>query len=113
MTEQEIKDILTSIALLWQELTPNEVKSLFRILAAHGHYPTCSACGKPISDFKTFSWDHVIARSIGGADDIKNMTPMHQNCNFAKGSIVDPTYFGHVDPELLHEMKPLCKGNPP
>ncbi len=104
--------ILASIVVLKNRLTPGDIKNLYRILAAHGCPPICSSCGRKITDFKLFSWDHIFARSIGGPDSIKNLTPMHTTCNVAKGSFVDPVYFSHVDPELLKEMKPLYQDKP-
>ena len=112
MTEEEVKAILVGIGACWSELTPGEVKSLLRILAAHGTPPTCSACGKPIYDFKEFSWDHILARSQGGPNDIRNMTPMHVCCNVAKGSKIDEAYFEHIEPELRKQIEPTCKGKP-
>ena len=112
MTEEEVKAILVGISACWSELSRGEVKSLLRILAAHGTPPICSACGKPIYDFKDFSWDHCVARSLGGPDTILNMTPMHIECNLEKGSKVDADQFKHIDPELLKEIKPNCKGKP-
>ncbi|MBO4480297.1 MAG: HNH endonuclease [Alphaproteobacteria bacterium] len=112
MTEAEIKTILIGISHFWNTLTPNEVKSLLRILASHGEFPTCSACGKPITDFKEFSWDHIVAKSQGGPNEIGNMTPMHVKCNGAKGSKMDEAVLCHVDPELLKTMEPICKSSP-
>ena len=107
MTEQEVNTVFTSMTTIWDKITPQELRFLYRILIAHGNPPICSACKKPITTVEDFSLDHVVAQSIGGADSIKNLTPMHTSCNVAKGSIVNPTYFVHVDPGLLKEMRPL------
>ncbi len=112
MTEEEVKAILTGISACWAELTPGEVKSLLRILAAHGTPPVCSACNKPIYDFKEFSWGHCFARSLGGPNTILNMTPMHVACNVEKGSKIDEKQFAHIDPDLLKEIEPMSKGKP-
>lgn len=34
--------------------------------------------------------DHVIPRSLGGANNVENRLPAHRFCNRAKGSLVEP-----------------------
>jgi len=87
------------------QLTPGDIKNLYRILAAHGQPPKCSLCGREITDMRNFSWDHVFAKSIGGPDDIKNMTPMCVNCNVKKGSQIKEDCFCHVESGMLEQMK--------
>ena len=102
---QEVAGILTSIMVLKDQLTPGDIKNLYRILAAHGQPPKCSSCGRELTDFRCFSWDHVFAKSIGGPDDIKNMTPMCTTCNVEKGSQIKEECFCHVESVMLQQLK--------
>ena len=102
---QDATRIFSSIVALKDQLTPSDIKNLYRILAAHGQPPVCSSCGRPITDFRQFSWDHVFARSIGGPNDIKNMTPMCVSCNVKKGSHIKEECFCHVETDMLKQMK--------
>lgn len=104
MTEQQIQAILSGILECWATLSPAEVKSLLKILIVRGVLPKCACCGEPIFKMEDFSWDHIIAKSKGGPNQIGNMVPMHVWCNVEKGSDVDEKYFCHVDPELLERM---------
>lgn len=104
MTEQQIQAILSGILECWATLSPAEVKSLLKILIVRGVLPKCACCGEPIFKMEDFSWDHIIAKSKGGPNQIGNMVPMHVWCNVEKGSEVDEKYFCHVDPELLERM---------
>lgn len=97
--------IFSTIVLLKNKLTPGDIKNLYRVLAAHGQPPICSSCDRPITNFRLFSWDHVFARSIGGPDDIKNMTPMCTTCNVKKGSHIREECLCHVESNMLAQMK--------
>lgn len=97
--------ILASIVVLKNQLTPNDIKNLYRILAAHGQPPKCSSCGRELTNFRLFSWDHIFARSIGGPNDIKNMTPMCTACNVKKGSRIKEECLCHVESEMLQRLK--------
>lgn len=54
--------------------------------------PFCWLCGKPIDltikhpDPWSFSRDHVIPRSKGGTDAIRNQRPAHRICNQKRGN---------------------------
>ena len=104
MTENEMQAILVGILSCWQSLEPAEVKSLMRILIAHGILPRCAACGEPIMTIQDFSLDHLIARSKGGPDLVGNVAPMHVGCNVEKGDEIDDKYFCYIEPELLQKM---------
>ena len=105
--------ILENTAAIKDLLTPKDIKIMYRILAAHGQPPKCSSCDRPITDFRLFSWDHVFAKSIGGPDDIKNMTPMCVSCNVKKGSHIEETCLCHVESEMLRELEPKYNIRPP
>jgi len=51
------------------------LKDRHAFLAAHGG--RCYYCGKPITDDQ---WDdeHVLARELGGSDDMDNRKPIHR-----------------------------------
>ena len=49
------------------------------VLACYGD--RCHLCGDTGAD----SPDHVIPRSKGGTDDLDNLRPAHQSCNYARG----------------------------
>lgn len=52
----------------------------------------CHLCGYPVSlDVARIhplglQWDHVVPRSLGGADDPSNLLPSHAWCNVSKGA---------------------------
>ena len=52
------------------------------VVATYGR--TCHLCHQPI--LGTVSIDHVIPRSKGGTDDIRNLRPAHQRCNGKRGN---------------------------
>lgn len=49
-------------------------------LAFHGD--VCWICGQPGAD----SADHVLPRSLGGADVLSNLMPAHLSCNQSRGN---------------------------
>lgn len=55
-----------------------------RTLVIHTYGRTCWLCNLPIMG--TVSVDHVIPRSKGGTDDIRNLRPAHPLCNYKRGN---------------------------
>jgi hypothetical protein len=104
MTQEHIAAILNTIFSFWQDLKPNEVKSLLRILAARNIVPKCAECGHPLFDPDEITWDHAFPHSKGGPDLIGNLIPMHANCNIKKDDIIDEKYFCYIEPELLQQI---------
>lgn len=54
-----------------------------------GIYPTCVLCGKPITDVKELTTEHLTPLSRGGTSHDNNLEPAHFSCNQRKG---DMTY---------------------
>ena len=104
MTKEHIAAILNAIFSFWQDLSPNEVKSLLRILATRNIVPKCMECGQPIYDINNITWDHACPHSKGGPDLIGNLIPMHGDCNIKKDDIIDEKYFCYIEPELLQQI---------
>ncbi len=92
MTPDDIRNVLSALLLVTDEITPREIKSILRILAAHKIYVMCPECNKPISDMEEFSWDHIWPKARGGNDNISNLLPMHKHCNEDKGKRIIINY---------------------
>lgn len=52
-----------------------------QVIATYG--TTCHLCREPITGL--VSVDHVITRSNGGSDDLSNLRPAHESCNYSRG----------------------------
>lgn len=50
--------------------------------------PQCFGCKKPILNFSDCSIEHVIPKSHGGSDRIRNLAISHKECNSLRGSIL-------------------------
>ena len=50
-----------------------------------GIYPICVLCGKPITDIKQLSTEHLLPKSKGGTSADNNVEPAHKRCNNRKG----------------------------
>lgn len=78
-------------------LTRKQMKNIYAIIGDYGYRPVCPLCHNPIrintkalkSDNKegaySFTWDHVIPKSLGGVNDLSNLQPTHKICNNHKG----------------------------
>lgn len=51
-----------------------------------GIYPTCVLCGKPITDVKELTTEHLTPLSRGGTSKDWNIYPCHFSCNQEKGN---------------------------
>lgn len=49
----------------------------------------CAICGKPITDMKDCTVDHIRPRSKGGATTFENCQLAHFSCNLKKGNGFD------------------------
>ena len=52
-----------------------------------GIYPTCVLCGKPITDVKDLTTEHLLPLSRGGTSHDSNLFPSHWLCNQRKGNM--------------------------
>lgn len=86
MTLEEVQFLALALYHIPDQLNKSDVKSMFRILIAHGIYPTCAGCGDAIVNIDDFSWDHDKPKSRGGSNGLENMQPMHRVCNNYKGN---------------------------
>jgi 5-methylcytosine-specific restriction endonuclease McrA len=50
----------------------------------------CALCGKAIENLSHASIDHIVPRSKGGPDSLKNLQLAHSWCNSQKGNRVEP-----------------------
>ena len=61
----------------------------------------CAHCGRPASS-RTRTVDHFIPRSKGGGYDIRNLMPLCQDCNKARGTKwINPYSFYKYAPDSL------------
>jgi 5-methylcytosine-specific restriction endonuclease McrA len=54
------------------------------VIVAYGS--TCWLCGKAIVEGQRWDIDHVMPRSQGGTDDMRNLRPAHARCNRSRGA---------------------------
>jgi len=52
-----------------------------RIVASNGRWK-CSSCGELLDE--TYEIDHVVPLSVGGEDDISNLSALHASCHRKK-----------------------------
>jgi 5-methylcytosine-specific restriction endonuclease McrA len=45
----------------------------------------CPLCRTPLLPRQRLHLDHIIARSLGGTDDPRNLQVVHRRCNLKKG----------------------------
>jgi len=50
---------------------------------------TCALCMKPITNMKDATIDHIIPKSRGGDDGLRNLQLAHAKCNEQKGNRLD------------------------
>ncbi|MBR4891974.1 MAG: HNH endonuclease [Alphaproteobacteria bacterium] len=104
MKPQDVKDLLNALVPVADKLDRKQVKQLYSMLIANGQYPVCPACNQPITTVQDFTWDHIVAASKGGSDDISNMVPMHAKCNELKGNQYFDELF-EVEYKITTEIK--------
>lgn len=85
MRSEDVQNLLRTLITCADRLNRAQVKQLYRMLIAVGHFPLCAACHQPITDMNDFTWDHIWPASKGGNNDLINMQPMHCACNQSKG----------------------------
>lgn len=68
----------------------------------------CAFCGKEL-DLRTFTVDHYIPRSKGGADSMNNLIPLCKECNIAKGDkILKPLEaYNHINIKYENDLLEL------
>jgi 5-methylcytosine-specific restriction endonuclease McrA len=47
--------------------------------------PICFVCLKLIENYEECTIEHIIPKSKGGTDQLKNLAVSHQNCNYQRG----------------------------
>ena len=89
ITEQQIKELCKMKRMCNYDIY--RLRILYRIAVDNHMYPTCPYCGKPITTQDDLTIDHIIPKSLGGTDNIRNLQPMHQKCNSRKGCAMPKT----------------------
>ena len=87
MTHEEIVNLISTMLVFSPNLTPTELRTLLKISIAHGKFPTCPFCGKPIKTTKELSLDHTKPKAKGGRSRLSNLEPMHIACNNLKADL--------------------------
>ena len=87
MTHEEIVNLISTMLVFSPNLTPTELRTLLKISIAHGKFPTCPFCGKPIKTPKELSLDHTKPKAKGGRSRLSNLEPMHIACNNLKADL--------------------------
>lgn len=64
----------------------------------------CELCGRKIL-FEDMTIDHVIPLSMGGEDNINNISCACQPCNTFKGNILPDTFFERISLIYLYQME--------
>ena len=64
-----------------------------------GVFPICYLCGKPITEVKDLSQDHVVSRSKHGKTVDSNILPAHKICNSRKSSMSVVEWFDMINKE--------------
>lgn len=78
---------LNSLCLV-KRYSLRDLKQVYRIAIDNGIWPVCPYCNKAITDVSEFTIDHRFPKSLGGADSIENLQPMHKKCNAKKGNSI-------------------------
>lgn len=47
----------------------------------------CEICGKPITDMKDCTVDHILPKSKGGLTTVDNCRLAHRECNLRRGNV--------------------------
>ena len=87
MNHDEVVDLISTMVLFSSHITPSELRTLLKISIAHGKFPTCPFCGKPIKTVKELSLDHTNPKAKGGSSRLANLEPMHISCNNLKADL--------------------------
>lgn len=69
----------------------------------------CELCGRKIL-FEDMTIDHVKPLSMGGADNVANLSCTCEPCNFFKGNILPDTFFERISLIYLYQMEKKYKG---
>ena len=63
---------------------------------AKGIYPNCILCGKPITNVKELTTEHLTPVSRGGTSKDYNIYPCHFVCNQEKGNMTLSEYVAYL-----------------
>ena len=63
---------------------------------AKGIYPNCFLCGKPITNAKDLTTEHLRPRSRSGSNEDWNIYPAHAKCNCEKGNMTLREYVEYL-----------------
>lgn len=69
----------------------------------------CELCGRKIL-FVDMTLDHVKPLSMGGEDNVNNLSCTCEPCNFFKGNILPDTFFERISLIYLYQMEKKFKG---
>ncbi len=103
-----------------------QMKRIYEIVGDYDYYPVCGLCGEKIkinsetakntktSNHWSFSWDHILPKSLGGETSLKNLQPAHKICNNHKGNgqttcKTPENYRAHYDVNININMNIGCQ----
>lgn len=69
----------------------------------------CELCGRKIL-FEDMTLDHVKPLSMGGEDNVNNLSCTCEPCNFFKGNILPDTFFERISLIYLYQMEKKYRG---
>ena len=61
-----------------------------------GIYPNCFLCGKPITQVKDLTCEHLTPKSRGGSNEDYNIYVAHAQCNWEKGNMTLKEYVEYL-----------------
>lgn len=70
----------------------------------------CELCGRRIL-LEDMTLDHVKPLSMGGADNVENLSCTCEPCNLFKGNILPDTFFERISLIYLYQMEKKYKNN--